>query len=68
WKAFHKMDARWSGKIATAAQFLLFAVVTLYTPAVKSMVSITGACSLIAAVDYWLLFHEENRLRKRSLP
>ncbi|MDH3348817.1 MAG: CDP-alcohol phosphatidyltransferase family protein [Desulfobulbaceae bacterium] len=64
WEAFHKMDARWSGKIATTAQFFLFIIVTLVPAGIHSMVSVTGACSVIAAVDYWLLFHQELTTRK----
>ena len=52
WNSFRKMDARWSGKIATAGQFLLMVVVALIPQFTGSVLYIVALISFIASFDY----------------
>lgn len=63
WEAFTRMEARWTGKIATFGQFFLFLIVILFPGgtgfALWSAVLLSG----IAACDYGYLFLLELRRR-----
>lgn len=61
WPSFRDMGARWSGKIATAGQFLLLMTVVLFPGMTPIILVFTVSCSLIAAVDYGLLFFHKLR-------
>lgn len=56
WSSFRDMDARWSGKCATAGQFLLLFTVALFPNSITIVLYITVLASIIAAVDYGVLF------------
>ena len=56
WDSFQKMDARWSGKIATAGQFLLFVVVLLFPAYTNGVLVVAVLFSAAAAFDYGWLF------------
>lgn len=61
WESFREMGARWSGKLATAGQFILLLMVVLYPGLITAALLVTVACSAIAAVDYGLLFYQALR-------
>ena len=63
WEAFKKMEARWSGKIATFGQFLLFLVIILYPDGMWFGLSCAALLSSVAACDYGYLFLLELRHR-----
>ena len=63
WESFKKMDARWSGKVATFAQFFLFLVVLLFPAAIVPALCFAAVLSGVAAYDYGRLFVLELRLR-----
>ncbi len=63
WYSFQEMDARWSGKIATAGQFLLFAVVLVFPAYTFPMLIAAVLCSATAALDYGWLFIKAVRER-----
>jgi len=52
WDAFTKMDARWSGKIATLGQFLLMVVVVVVPKFTVPVLYLVVLISFIAASDY----------------
>ena len=52
WGSFREMDARWSGKIATAGQFLLMVVIALIPQFTGLALCIATLISFIAALDY----------------
>lgn len=56
WEYFKKMKAKWTGKLATAAQLLLLLVAALYPPAVPVILALTVIFSIVAALDYGRLF------------
>ena len=62
WDSFRKMDARWSGKIATAGQFLLMVVVALIPQFTASVLYLAALISFIAAFDYATLFIKALRV------
>jgi CDP-diacylglycerol---glycerol-3-phosphate 3-phosphatidyltransferase len=66
WGAFKKMEARWSGKIATVGVFLLFLIVLFVPDKVILTLCFTALFSCIAACDYGWLFLQELRLRKEE--
>ncbi len=66
WESFKKMDARWSGKIATFGQFLLFLVVLLFPAWIHPALYCAALLSGIAAGDYGRLFLLEIRLRAKK--
>ncbi|MBU0943197.1 MAG: CDP-alcohol phosphatidyltransferase family protein [Proteobacteria bacterium] len=66
WESFKKMDARWSGKIATLAQFLLFLVVLLFPHKIWPALCGAALFSVGAAGDYGWLFLLELRLREKE--
>ncbi|NOQ46915.1 MAG: hypothetical protein GQ559_09635 [Desulfobulbaceae bacterium] len=71
WESFKKMDARWSGKVATLGQFLLFLVVLLFPDRIWLALCSAVLLSAVAACDYGRLFLLELRLRaeeKASYP
>ena len=51
WDSFRQMDARWSGKIATAGQFLLMVVVALIPQFTGVVLYIVALISFVAALD-----------------
>lgn len=63
WDSFKKMDARWSGKIATAGQFLLMVTVSLVPRFTGTVLCIAVLTSFIAAFDYAILFIKAIRQR-----
>lgn len=63
WESFHKMDARWSGKLATAGQFLMLLVVVLFKGRFSAILWIASFISAAAACDYGWLFIQELRQR-----
>ena len=56
WDSFRQMDARWSGKVATAGQFLLMIVVALVPEFIGPALYLVVLISFIAAFDYAKLF------------
>ena len=64
WSSFRDMGARWSGKLATAGQFLLLLTVVLFPRAIPMALVVTVLCSVLAAGDYGLLFYQALRQRK----
>lgn len=56
WHAFQQMEARWSGKLATAGQFLLFVLVLLLPRATNVVLVVAVSASCLAALDYGWLF------------
>ena len=67
WEAFKKMEARWSGKIATFGEFLLFLVVLLFPDKIWFALSCAVLFSGVAACDYGRLFLLELRHRKEVI-
>jgi len=63
WDSFQEMDARWSGKFATAGQFLLLVVVSLVPESIFPVLLVSVLLSLIAAIDYGIQFCRALRLR-----
>jgi phosphatidylglycerophosphate synthase len=61
WGSFHDMGARWSGKVATAGQFILLITVVLVPGMIPAALLITVSCSAVAAADYGLLFYQALR-------
>lgn len=66
WESFKKMDARWSGKMATVSQFFLFLVVLLFPDWTWFALCLAALLSGIAACDYGRLFLLEIRLRAKA--
>lgn len=66
WESFSKMEARWSGKVATAGLFLLFVVVLLFPKAIFPTLVCATLFSVIAAFDYGRLFLQELQHRKEA--
>lgn len=66
WDSFQKMDARWSGKIATAGQFLLFVVALVWPAALDPVLIVAVLVSVVAALDYGLLFGKALAARARQ--
>lgn len=69
WESFKKMDARWSGKVATVGQFLLFLIVLIFPDKIWPALCGASLLSVGAACDYGWLFLLELRHRaeeKRS--
>lgn len=56
WGSFKKMEARFSGKLATGGQFALFAIAVLLPEQTRYALLIAAFCSIVAAVDYGRLF------------
>ena len=66
WDSFREMDARWSGKIATAGQFLLMIVVALLPQFTDLVLYIVALISFIAALDYAKEFIKALLVRSKS--
>ena len=64
WDSFRQTKTRWSGKIATAGQFLLFVSVTLMPEFVDFFIAGAIILSVAAALDYSFTFIQA--VRKRS--
>lgn len=64
WRSFKRMKSRWFGKITTAMIFLLALAIAIW-PNERLTIMIlfiaAAACSLAAAVDYYLQFPRELR-------
>ncbi len=56
WTSFQAMDSRWSGKCATAGQFLLLFSVVLFPSTISMILYLAVIISIVAAVDYGILF------------
>jgi len=67
WEAFKKMEAKWSGKVATFAQFLLFLVVLLFPDKIWFALCCAALSSVVAACDYGRLFFLELRRRREAI-
>ena len=69
WHCFKKMGARWSGKLATAGQFVLFITIALLPDLTTPILLTTATLSIGAAVDYGWLFYKalQERARQKSL-
>lgn len=66
WHSFQDMDARWSGKIATAGQFLLFTVVLVFPGQTNIALVVSVLFSAVAAVDYGWLFVQALQERAKA--
>ena len=66
WDSFRNMDARWSGKIATAGQFLFMVVIALIPQLTGLVLYITVLISFIAAFDYTKEFGKALLVRSKS--
>ena len=72
WSSIRRMVPRLPGKLTTALQYALFAVILLFEGrlAVTIALSLTGLCSVLAAADYVSQFHaalrEDARQGSRS--
>lgn len=56
WDSFRKIKSRWSGKIATAGQFLLLVSVALAPEFVRPALVVSILLSITAAMDYSIQF------------
>lgn len=63
WKSFKKMEARWSGKTATAAQFTVLLTLSLTTVGMAPILWAATLLSCVAACDYGWLFILELQQR-----
>jgi len=66
WSSFKEMDARWSGKVATAGQFLLMIVLALIPQFTGLGLFIAILISFIAALDYAKEFVKVLLVRSKS--
>lgn len=66
WHAFHEMDARISGKIATGGQFILFITALFFPKLILPALLLASGCSILAAFDYAILFWKEISNTPRS--
>jgi len=66
WGSFRDMGARWSGKLATAGQFLLLLTVAVFPAATPIVLIFTVLCSAFAAGDYGRLFYQALHLRNQA--
>lgn len=64
WEFFKDMDARLSGKLATCGQFLLFAFILLFPEKALYVLILASFFSIVAGVDYGLVFY--RALKNRS--
>jgi len=67
WSSFEKMEARWLGKVATTAQFLLFFVALLLPQKTIIVLWIAAVLSIMAACDYGFLFFQALMERRQRL-
>jgi CDP-diacylglycerol--glycerol-3-phosphate 3-phosphatidyltransferase len=63
WASFRRMDVRWSGKLATTAQFFLLLTAVLWSDKVNFVLWPAILFSVTAAADYGRLFILELRRR-----
>lgn len=66
WDSFTRMQARPSGKLATAGQFVLFLVVAAFPEVTFPALLLASFCSALAAADYGWLFIRALTGRKRD--
>lgn len=67
WESFHRMKPRWSGKVATAGQFLFLVVALLFPRTTMVILSVTVCISVAAACDYGVLFIQALRQRAEGI-
>ncbi len=56
WHSFKKMGSRWSGKLATAGQFVLFSIIAIFPSLTLPVLVPAILVSIYAAYDYGRLF------------
>ncbi|MDU9047286.1 MAG: CDP-alcohol phosphatidyltransferase family protein [Candidatus Electrothrix sp. Rat3] len=66
WASFHRMDVRWSGKLATIAQFFFLLTAVLWSDKVSFALWPAILFSTAAAADYGQLFMLELRQRAQK--
>lgn len=66
WQSFQQMEAKWSGKLATAGQFLMLVIVALFPELTGAIILFTVLLSIIAACHYGLLFIQALRHRAEN--
>jgi CDP-diacylglycerol--glycerol-3-phosphate 3-phosphatidyltransferase/cardiolipin synthase len=67
WSAFHRMDVRWSGKLATTAQFFLLMTAVLWSDKTHWILWPAILLSVASATDYgWLFILELRQRAQRS--
>ena len=66
WESFRQTKSRWSGKIATAGQFLLLVVVTIMPVLIRPALIISIILSMTAAWDYGMQFAKAFRQRAKT--
>lgn len=67
WSSFQEMEARWLGKLATGAQFLLFIVALLLPQKTIFILWLAAFLSIMAAFDYGYLFLLALKERRRKI-
>ena len=63
WFAFRRMGSRYLGKLTTVALFVLYLIIALQAEAGAfslSVFAVTATLSILAAVDYFILFHKHR--------
>jgi len=68
WSAFYRMNVRWSGKLATTAQFLLLLTAVLWSDKTSRALWPAIFLSVASAADYGRLFLLELRRRSSKGP
>lgn len=58
WKSFQQMEARPSGKVATAGQFFFLLAAVLFPGMTPVVLYVTVLCSLVATIDYGRVFYQ----------
>lgn len=66
WDSFREMGARWSGKIATAGQFVFMIVVALLPQFTDFVLCVAILISILAALDYAKEFVKGLLVRSKS--
>lgn len=66
WDSFTRMQVRFSGKLATAGQFMLFLVVAAFPEVTFQALLFASFCSASAAADYGWVFFKELTGRNRN--
>lgn len=64
WYLFRQIGVKWSGKLATAGQFLLLILAASYPETISAALAVAILFSLIAAVDYSRLFVQTLQKRR----
>lgn len=66
WETFRQIKSRWSGKIATAGQFILLVTVAVAPVVLRPILIITIVLSLYAAIDYGRQFFKVLRQQSEN--